>query len=780
MTILSPVSPLASYDMRTFSSPNNNGTTRYERRYPKPSSEQQYKGPESKKDGLEIQMKEFRSPTSPENVYNPRALPPIDSNQPRPSLARSTSTPSSSYSHKKTDSITERLILQRSTKAAQWTIHWRAPLTTVSAFVVGLILAIGQHMLYSKLHHESLGGEDNKTKKVLYGRALAYFSKIAFGGCVTMVYRQRLWTTLRHHALSIWSIDQLFLGTEDPTLFFNWETLTKALLPTILALIIWLVPLATIIFSPGALTFGEFREIDVTSLAVPTLNFTAESTTDWRIPIKLDDNSHKKSVMFYNTTDRLGKKDGWFDYYDQPSSDLTRISVLNAWSVGNQSTMRTDARQKSCGGEQFNCTYTNSFIAPQYKCEEVATGPQDDQKLFEMGAPFNTSELVPYGKHVYLSNVDVGEYSRPQAPNISNDGGVPLGRIPDELGTFMIEPHLWIGYSTNSTEPWPPNSPFAQNWTSRLDAHIVRCIHYEAQYTVSWNYTEPYYTIDSSWTFLEPIIDTNFSKLENGKPDYLTIKPASNFVSPRTDVGKYKKIAAYHAVGESMRDFLRGNIELEPEFPGNSYPRVNSKITQTRLVSKTNSTPYDHFEKHLQDFYSDTVLSLFSAPGMLVIAQENTTVTRSRFRATFIYEPETLWACYAPVIIVTFLILLLYAFTLWQDGTTWSIGFSRILVTTRNQTLDEISRGACLGNNPFPSELLRTKLQFGVLNEPTDFEVVGLDGFTEVGHCSFGVPSELSPIIKGAPYAGLTRRRTYGGAGLRPSMAPLQEKEKTD
>ncbi|PVH98286.1 hypothetical protein DM02DRAFT_596287 [Periconia macrospinosa] len=703
-------------------------------------------------------MKEITTPTSPENVHYHRKLPalPTEHYHPRPSLARSTSSPSS-FSHKKTDSRTERLIARRSTKAAKWKVHWRAPLTIILAFFIGLLLAVGQHLLYSSLHHINTESEGQKTTEVLYGRALAYFSKIAFGGAVTMVYRQRLWTTFRHHALSIWSIDQLFLGTEDPTIFFNWETISKALLPTIIALVIWLIPLATIIFSPGALSFGEYLESSSTFSNVPTLNFNAESVANWRNAVEMPDKSLRKSLMFYNTTDREAKKDGWFDYYDQPSTDLTRLSVLNAWSIGNQTLMRPDARQASCGAN-FNCTYTTSFIAPQYKCENVASGPQDDQKLFDMGAPFNTSVLVPYGKHVYLANVDEGKYSRPQAPDLSNDGGVPLGRIPDDLGTFKIEPHLWIGYSTNSTEPWPPNSPLARNWTHRLDAHIVRCVHYEAKYTVRWNYTEPFYTTNVTHEFLQPVLDTNFSRLENGKPDYKTITPTANFVSPRADVGKYKKIAAYHALGESVRDFLRGNIELEPEFPGPSYPRVNSKITQTRLVSKTNSTPFDNFSQHVQDFYSDTVLSLFSAPQMFVMAEENTMVNRTRYRPTFVYTPEKLWACYLPVILVVFLILLLYAYTIWEDGTTWSIGFSRILVTTRNQTLDEISRGACLGNDPFPSELLSTKLKFGVLNESNDIDSLGADGISEIGHCSFGVPSELSPIIRGTPYAGLRRR----------------------
>ncbi|KAF2634717.1 hypothetical protein P280DRAFT_494139 [Massarina eburnea CBS 473.64] len=625
-----------------------------------------------------------------------------------------------------------------------------------TAWMIGVFLAVGQHLLYSSLHHQAIEDETAKIREVLYGRALAYFSKVAFGGTVIIVYRQRLWKTLRQRALSIWSIDQLFLATEDPTLFFNWETILKAPILTVIALILWLIPLATIIFSPGALTFGDFIEVSNVTINVPTLDFSAESTNDWRTPLVLPDGTKKRSVMFYNTTDVKSEADGWFDYYDQPSLDLTRVSIMSVYSLESHSLNRQDARQTSCGGN-FNCTYTTSFVGPGYKCEMVANGPEDNEKLRDMGAPFNTSALVPEGKDVYYAQVDIGDYKSPQAGNLSAQGGVPLGSIPDDLGIFKYEPVLWIGYSINSTEKLPEDSPLAESWTARYDPHIFRCIHYETRYTVNWNYTEPFYTTEVTREYLSPIVDTNFTKLENGLPNVQNPAPESNFVSPH-DVALYKKTAAYHAVGQLMRKFLSGRIELEPEFPGPSYPRVFSQITQTRLVSNVTSTPVEDLPAQLESFYSDAVLSLFSSPQMLVVSEESIVVNRTRVQSTFVYDAGKLWGCYAPVILLTFIILVFGMWTIWNDGTTWTVGFSRVMVTTRNQTLDDISRGACLGNNPMPLELMNTKLQFGVLNEYSDIEVLGINGLSEVGHCAFGVASELSPIIKGVPYAGLNRK----------------------
>jgi hypothetical protein len=176
-----------------------------------------------------------------------------------------------------------------------------------------------------------------------------------------------------------------------------------------------------------------------------------------------------------------------------------------------------------------------------------------------------------------------------------------------------------------------------------------------------------------------------------------------------------------------------------------------------------NSEPKQNFSQELENFYSDMVLSLFSVPEMLVVVKEKTLVHRTQLQSSFVYVPERLWQCYAPVIFITLLILAFGALTIWEDGTTFSTGFSRILVTTRNTTLDDISRGACLGNDPFPIELMHTRLKFGVLNEHTEIGYNGGDGYQGVGHCAFGVESEMGPIRRGMIYAGLQRRSKRQG-----------------
>ncbi|KAL1797664.1 hypothetical protein ACET3X_004270 [Alternaria dauci] len=729
--------------------------------------------------GLGIQMIPITSPKSTgaahwrqnsndksHDMFSPVAFSP----QPRPPYSRTPDTLysfGSGISRMRTDPMTERLIAHRATQSTRWHVHWRIPALMGLAFFMGLVFALLQHFLYTFLHQRREEDEDKKFRLVLYGRALAYLSKVAFGACVVLVFRQRMWRAFRDRALTVLSIDQIFGATEDPSLFGNWEAVSGAPLLCAIAMVIWLIPLATIVFSPGALTFGIYLDNEVLDLTVPTLNFSVESTKDWRHPVKLEDGSNKRSIMYYNTTDIPATAPGWFDYYDQPSAELRRIALLLAYSGMDYPNIRQGARQEACGGS-YNCTYEQSFTGPSYRCEEVASDVDDTEGSDDFGAPFNVSILAPQGSYVYYAEVDKGAYSRPQNVEFrAGNGGIPVGEAPLDLGVFRSEPVLWIGYAFNSTEKLAADDPLATNWTHRYDSRIIRCIHMEARYTVKWNFTEPSFKSTIELEHQAPVVDTDFPRGVDGKVNYTAMpEPTDNHISPRHNVGLYKKTAAYHAIGDMFREFLRGHVDITAPKPGPYYAQVHSNVTMTRLVQK-NREPKRNLTAEIESFYSDMVLSLLSVPEMLVVTEEKLTVNRSRLQSSFIYLPQRLRQCYAPVVFITLLILLSGALTIWQDGTTFSTGFSRILVTTRNTTLDDISRGACLGNDPFPMELMRTRLQFGALvggeeNYLPNDTYQGSGGPQGISHCAFGVASEVVPIVRGVPYAGLNRRRSRG------------------
>ncbi|KAH7077115.1 hypothetical protein FB567DRAFT_563239 [Paraphoma chrysanthemicola] len=612
-----------------------------------------------------------------------------------------------------------------------------------ASFVIGLSATFSQHLLYNFLHHRSEDREFTKNSLVLVGRALAYIAKVAFAQCIIMCYRQRIWRTFRERALSIRSVDQLFSGVEDASLLFNWEAVSNAPLLTGMLVVVWMLPLATVIASPSALTFAWRPNDGEAFVNVPSLNFSMEAYKDWRHPVKMDNETIKRSIMYYNTTDVSATQPGWyFDYYDTPSSDTVKLLWKNIFSspaeVLNNTFNQEIARQKSCGGD-FNCTYSISFLAPGYKCKDVTDRPD---------GLFNISVLVPEGEHVYFADVDTGDYARPQFENVlPGVGGIPDGDIPDHAGALRFEPELWIGYAFNTSKSLPSNSSYrAKNWTYEYEQHIMRCILYETNYTINFNFSGHTCEIKPSSRFIVPSHGFNFSQPNEG------ILPSQKWLSPRNDTPFYKKAVAYHAISEVFRDVLRGRITSHPLRPGSNFVRVSTEVTKTSLVQK-NSEPQEDVQKRLQDLYQDIVISLLTVPYMLVNIEEKVLVQRSRYRVAFMYDSVRFWICYAPVILFTLGILLIGAWTIWEDGTTFSTGFSRVLATTRNPTLDEMSRGACLGNDPFPKDLMKTKVQFGALREDSGLQ----DGRNGVGHCAFGVEGEVGPMRRDALYAGLRR-----------------------
>jgi hypothetical protein len=149
------------------------------------------------------------------------------------------------------------------------------------------------------------------------------------------------------------------------------------------------------------------------------------------------------------------------------------------------------------------------------------------------------------------------------------------------------------------------------------------------------------------------------------------------------------------------------------------------------------------------------LISLLSEPALVIAETQDVPCMKTRTLNVFRYYKRGLWTGYIAVISLTFCFILIGAWSIFQNGVASDVLFSRIMVTTRNPTLDHLSVGACLGGDPFPKELTETKLRFGVLLEDNPRE--GPLGAVE--HCCFGTVGETKEIVKGGTYAGLARYR---------------------
>ncbi|KAF3003490.1 hypothetical protein E8E13_004348 [Curvularia kusanoi] len=555
------------------------------------------------------------------------------------------------YQSKAVDADTQALVDKRVGELAQWHIHWTTPAIMASLFVAGVMGAIGHHLFYAHLNGKPATDQ-------------------------LMMVRQRIWHTLRSKAMTINGIDGLFSATEDPTMFFlNWEMVRNDLVARQLNQ-----------------AYLRPRPTNTTMIcpAVATLNLTREAVFNYRE--EQQSNSRGNSLIYYNTTDPTGKEPGYFDYYDQPSKIARRLAFSSAYLKEPQS--RKKAAVEFCG-TGWNCTYPINFIAPGYKCDDVS-----DAKLPD--APFGIEQIAPQGDFIYHAEVDQGEYKRPQAPTTE---GVPDPGYPASLGVFESEPVLWIGYAENTSTKYPENSQYAQKWIWVHEPKMFKCVMHYTNYTFEMRYRPLQNATLKQRTFLYPVVNTTTQASNNNDGTY-NATPSSAFISPRDNTTMYKFTAAYHSMGAMLRSFLRGDIEKTSD----TFIITHSDISETRLMDGRTSYPQPDLMSAVQSLFEDMLLTLLSEPTLVAAETQAVECVKSRTMLVYIYIPRSLWIGYAIAVAITLASILVGSWAIHQNGVASDTLFSRILVTTRNPTLDHLSVGACLGGDPFPKELRKTKL----------------------------------------------------------------------
>lgn len=659
------------------------------------------------------------------------------------------------------------IIDQRAELTATWGIYWYLPSLMVAVFIAGLIGALGHHAFY-----KSLDGKRsvNQLSMVRIGTAFAFFVKANLVGAVVLAYRQRIWFTMRRKEMRLKAIDALFGVIEDPTFFITTpEMIKNAKLASVMALVTWLIPIASVL-SPSSLT-SEVSLIDADGICkVPVLNFAAENDYNFQTATRFFGNS----LAFYNYTDmvrRTGESS-----YDMPSYTSQRLAsqaIYNNGSVGPAST--------PC--EAYNCTYTVTMRGPGYKCENVS----EDSVLYNrMPQMVRKENLVPNGMYIYYANVTNGDFLRPQNESTSN----PQNVDPDWIaGTFLYEPELWIGYVVNTTEKLP--EPIVVNATDqdrnvintfeyKLQPETFHCVHYHVDYTFDVSFVNTQQRVKvHKIDYIRPVIDTIY-----GDPDPrgggIILPDPKNFLRPGQK--DYKLVSVYHAIGVHLRKFLKGKIYMDK-----NIPYTMSEISMTNLVDQETAFTIPNLAAGIKKLHEDILITLWGAGNLVISKEEEVPCKMTRYSNRFKYYAQNLWIGYSIVVAVTLASVIVGAHSLGSNGISSDTLFSRILVTTRNPTLDHLSRGACLGSDPFPRELEETKLRFGVWHEGEALNVTGLglsgmDG--KPGHCAFGTIHETTEIVKGGLYAGLPLPRIRGGLGYldldNDSMSDEEEEEEED
>jgi hypothetical protein len=319
-----------------------------------------------------------------------------------------------------------------------------------------------------------------------------------------------------------------------------------------------------------------------------------------------------------------------------------------------------------CG---VNCSYTVSFPGPAYDCIDI--GPLSSVSESD----FNISALF-------------GE-------NINNRMGAPL--------PFINASVFFIGLDDFGNESSPIKLWLVYDQLNRT----VRCDLYNATYNTNVSYVNNIQDVHTDVIRHNPINDGNFLFNTNA-----TIDPFDfNLFS----------------IHEAVVSMLYGWVAIVNDILYTySYVANWEGVTQM-----SDSNPYFTIPGDLGTAVEDLMVNVTLSLNILrndpipeiasVIIEQITPAMVITFPPVYTYSAKVLWQIYGSAFAITTFSVGIGSLMLFRDGRSGDLSFSRVLVSTRNPTLDRICR---------EDELRDVRLRYGQLKE---FE-----------HICFGTENEIS------------------------------------
>ncbi|EXK79518.1 hypothetical protein FOQG_15877 [Fusarium oxysporum f. sp. raphani 54005] len=616
-----------------------------------------------------------------------------------------------------------------------WTIYRTKPWSMYFFFVTGTLFALGHHLFYLNLQGKEA---DNQSLMLRYGTVIAFCAKASFSTAVVIAFQQRAWMVVRHRMVHLGTIDSIFTANHDFGSLLDWRAIKKAKIATCLALYCWLTPLMVVLTSETLSVVAGAKDEAASCPSARTLNFANEETFNWRFPLIINERN-MVSLSIFNTTniERPLKDEEFtatsFDYWTEYN---TRYKLLVDRTVNlRQAAVRENAGQEMCS-EGWNCSYVVSFVAPGYKCEEVASGVRSQvRKLGGSASPFNTSIIAPEGNYTYMAVTDQGEYGEQQIR--SGDAGSPLQKppYPSNLGAFRAEPIIWVGYATvddlSKKQPQRSEKGFDDAYTPV----IFGCEHYEVNYTVQFNYTGGTQSYDIKHRdYMRKVVNTTFLPGEKDPDkrllDRTKATPEQNYVLP-SDPRNYRRVAAYHAIGQVFRSYLEGTLKL-PFYFG------DTNLVSTALITQPNYLPVKRFRQGIQKLYEDIIISFLSEPTFLVVswasngepsgnirggASTSYPCVRQRVATFFVYNMSQLLAVYAASLAFALIGVMLGLQAVREEGVVRDLKPSSIIAATRAPSLNELGPGG-------EQDSRKIRVGYGLVRDQADGGVrgFGLEG----------------------------------------------------
>lgn len=600
-------------------------------------------------------------------------------------------------------------------------IYWRPLTIAICLYLVGITMAIGHHEFLQSLNNKQVHDQVWINRGSLI---MAFVVKTGLAGAIGFAFVQTLWHTLQRvpRGVSLSALDSLFSAVESPLVFLSWDAWRSALLPMLMIVPLWLMPVISIV-SPTSLTIGALNQSTAdTNCVVPFLNMSLEN-----------------DVTSENSGDLL--------------SVFTAENGYGGTSFGAQRLVNTVAQtgqqigwSSPCG---TNCTYELQFNASSWKCSPSADMIDPPEAPWETtfikdGTTNNETRTCQNGyDSFWFPGCGNGSNITVQQLETIADGGIEYSPVY-AAGLNDTTSRLWVGItrSSDSTSSSNPNTTTVQEL---LDVNVFYCEIMNTGYKIQVNYINSEQSVN--------ILELNqFSPIE-----FSAALSGGNTDTVNDEI--FGTWSLYHY----MVSLFSGNLNNDPEYGisgETSIALVPTLVTYNESNAQDPYLPIYDMAPLLEDLSRNVSISLLSNSKLRVTNETTTTCTKIetiavwKVRLNFLlillclkrresnllfssplfktssilpkrsnadseseqYKPEPLIIAYVSGVAVTTLVLIASLFSVWSSRSVKDTKFSTILQATRGEHLDRLVAGEPTVALPLSKRLQNARLCFSHSN----------------------------------------------------------------
>ncbi|KAI3324275.1 hypothetical protein HD806DRAFT_543655 [Xylariaceae sp. AK1471] len=615
----------------------------------------------------------------------------------------------------------------------------RSKRTMLGMAIIGILLAVGHHLFYRNLMGKEppdsvipvLGNSIRLTGQQInltVGTLLAFLVKAFLGIAVSTAHEQHVWRVIKTFPTEVAVIDGLFSAKSNVFTMFIPSLWKRSLISMLLALIFWLLPIASFI-APASLTVHQVSSLDTDLQRVPRIDFT--------------------STNFANAQGMVGSSP--WHFYDSPQFDVQRVVTASA----------TASQILPIAPPHANSSWLLKFHAPALSCQTVGDtflGEVRGNILDAMVADncvhsYGYLSWVPASQLVNASlpfdyDSDKQSYSLRSAtfdPNNTN-------AYREDLASWNLPPRtlsLFVAILPKMVENFTPYCDSAKGSGDKANAiaqvaglTVAQCFLYNASYIVNFDYVDgvQHVTPEVNGSYNDVSGPADFT----GAEPFLAMFPNGSYVpttvdgTPTSFNTTLVETYSFAAVMESFGNVLVGSMSSTPmglEITSGMASTALLNTMQLEFLSTFYVDDIDYFERLSANEWNGLSVSKpvdftancpnYSSP----YAPLDTLVTVLSYKNTYVYSIWILWVPYGTAIGFALIAIALGTLSALRNGASYTTKFSTVLRVAHTLSLSSpIGEKDASGEDPTPDNVSKIIIAF-----PTGKSDYGSTGYEAEG-----------------------------------------------